>query len=337
MNKKFAKEKLGNVLIKKLKCKEDNYKELENEFIKDIDKTCGTHLFAYVEVEKDKKIQLQCFVWYKDANSKKEVNVTYGLFQDSEATKIEILSCGSKIENMNSMFANCSKLTVLKLSNFNTVNVTDMFGMFNDCSSLKELDLSNFNTTKVTNMQAMFAHCSSLTELDLSNFNTINVTDMRNMFYNCSSLTNIKFHDKFNTNKVADMNGMFADCSELTNITFPDNFNTENVTDMSFMFYYCSSLTVLNLSKFNTVKLTTMFCMFSNCFKEKHTATLICKASTLKKIAEKKNSYLIIPIKNENKINDGLNDNQDKVYTCTVERVGSDPEITGVKEYQSQK
>ena len=35
------------------------------------------------------------------------------------------------------MFSNCSSLTNLDLSNFNTQNVTDMNDMFCDCGSLK--------------------------------------------------------------------------------------------------------------------------------------------------------------------------------------------------------
>ena len=48
---------------------------------------------------------------------------------------------------MKSMFAKCSSLGELNLSNFNTNNVTNMGGMFNDCFSLKNLNLSNFNTS----------------------------------------------------------------------------------------------------------------------------------------------------------------------------------------------
>ena len=35
------------------------------------------------------------------------------------------------------MFENCSSLTNINLSNFNTQNVTNMFYMFRDCSTLK--------------------------------------------------------------------------------------------------------------------------------------------------------------------------------------------------------
>ena len=87
------------------------------------------------------------------------------------------------------MFSDCSSLTSLDISSFNTSNVTNMNWMFKDCSSLTSLDLSSFNTSNVTGMNSMFYNCSSLTSLDLSSFDTSKVTDMWKMFYGCSSLT----------------------------------------------------------------------------------------------------------------------------------------------------
>jgi surface protein len=69
--------------------------------------------------------------------------------------------------------------------------------MFNDCSSLSELDLSNWNTINVSNMSYMFNDCSSLSELDLSNFDTSNVNDMSSMFYGCNNLYHIKCKQAF--------------------------------------------------------------------------------------------------------------------------------------------
>ncbi len=54
---------------------------------------------------------------------------------------------------MKSMFSNCSKLTTLDVSKFNTSNVTSMLEMFYSCRALTTLNLSNFNTSSVTNMQ----------------------------------------------------------------------------------------------------------------------------------------------------------------------------------------
>ena len=45
-------------------------------------------------------------------------------------------------------------------------NITDMSNMFSNCSSLTSLNLSNFNTNNVNNMSEMFSDCSSLTSLN---------------------------------------------------------------------------------------------------------------------------------------------------------------------------
>lgn len=49
--------------------------------------------------------------------------------------------------------------------------------MFKDCSSLTSLDCSNWDTSNVTRMQEMFENCSSLKTLDLSNFDTSNLIE----------------------------------------------------------------------------------------------------------------------------------------------------------------
>ena len=55
------------------------------------------------------------------------------------------------------MFKNCSSLTSLNISNFNTDNVISMKNMFCDCSSLITLKLSNFKTKNVKDMSFMFS------------------------------------------------------------------------------------------------------------------------------------------------------------------------------------
>ena len=62
--------------------------------------------------------------------------------------------------------------------------------MFYECSSLTNINLSNFNTQNVTDMSNMFSGCKLLTKIDLSNFNTQNVTNMSDMFWGCESLKN---------------------------------------------------------------------------------------------------------------------------------------------------
>ena len=134
----------------------------------------------------------------------------------------------TKYNNLNEMFKDCSLLSSINLSNYNTNNVTDMSHMFSICSSLNSINLSNFNTNNVTDMNGMFSNCYSLNSINLSNFNTNNVTNMSWMFSHCSSLNSINL----------------------------SNFNTNNVTDMHYMFYKCSSLNSINLSNFNCDKIS---------------------------------------------------------------------------------
>ena len=217
----------------------------------------------------------QYVIYCDDANSVKVGEDVYGLFEESKATKIEILSCGDNITDMSCMFSECSKLITIKFSDkINTDKVTDMQGMFYNCSNLKELNLSSFNTNNVTDMSCMFWNCSSLTDIKLSNFNTENVTNMGYMFCNCSSLTELDL-SKFNTENVKDMSYMFCNCNNLIELVL-SNFNTEKVEDVIYMFYYCF----------------------------KNEATLICKASTIQKITDDAgNSRLSITNENENNDN----------------------------------
>ena len=57
---------------------------------------------------------------------------------------------------------------------------------------------------------------------------------------------------------------MFSGCSSLTSIDL-SNFNTQKVTDMSYMFSDCISLTNIDLSNFNTQKVIDISYMFSGC------------------------------------------------------------------------
>ena len=144
-------------------------------------------------------------------------------------------------KDLSYMFAGCSNLTSLDLTNFKNPQIEDMSFMFAKCTKLTNLDVSKFNTENVTDMYGMFAECSNLINLDVSKFNTQNVTNMSYMFYGCEKLKSINFGENFNTQNVTTMKGMFAECINLINLDV-SNFNTEKVTDMGLMFYKCGSL-----------------------------------------------------------------------------------------------
>ena len=85
-------------------------------------------------------------------------------------------------------------------SSLNTSNVNDMNSMFTNCSSLKELDLSSFNTTKDNDMRKIFWNFFSLISLDLSSFNSSHIKRMYDIFAGCSSLEKEKV--KANVKKI---------------------------------------------------------------------------------------------------------------------------------------
>lgn len=196
----------------------------------------------------------------------------------------------SDVEDMHSMFSNCTSLETLDLSSFNTKKVKYMSTMFNGatnlrsiklpkgfiassvtelnatfkgCESLTELDLSGSNSENVKDMKEMFYGCRALSKLDLTSFKTGQVTTMKTMFFFCSTLETLDV-SSFNTENVTTMLGMFNNCSSLRSLDLP-GFNTANVTQMSSMFKKCSSLRSLDLSSFDTKKVTEMQSMFEGC------------------------------------------------------------------------
>ena len=189
-------------------------------------------------IENEKEIKNNCEIYLNE--NKRSFCYKYEL----EGKNIIKIKCINLLNNTNFMFCDCSSLTSLNLSNFNTNNIKDMNHMFSHCSSLISLNLNNFNTDNVKDMSWMFLNCSSLTSLNLSNFNTNNVNNMSGMFSFCSSLTSLNLSN-FYTNNVNNMRNMFNECSSLTSLNL-SNFNTNNVEDMSSMFFNCSSLTSLN-------------------------------------------------------------------------------------------
>jgi surface protein len=62
------------------------------------------------------------------------------------------------------------------------------------------------------------------------------------------------------------MSGMFCKCDQLTGLDL-SGFDTSKVTDMSSMFTWCNNLTELDVSSFDTSKVTDMGSMFMSCSK----------------------------------------------------------------------
>ncbi|MBE5745994.1 MAG: BspA family leucine-rich repeat surface protein [Clostridiales bacterium] len=168
----------------------------------------------------------------------------------------------SKITKMTSLFQYCSSLESITFGeNFDTSNVKGMGyhsdwtpeGMFYNCSSLTELDLSHFNTSNVTNMAHMFDTCSSLKSIIFGeNFVTTNVTDVTNMFLYCKELTTLDLSG-FDLGGVGtSSSNMLFGCTNLKEFYAP--YNVKETLSMSYAgngnwYYYIGNdyTSILNL------------------------------------------------------------------------------------------
>ncbi|WP_444403344.1 BspA family leucine-rich repeat surface protein [Prevotella sp.] len=143
-------------------------------------------------VDERKKIKTVVFdESFKDARPKYCVT-WFWLFE--ALTTIEHLDYlnTSEVDDMRSMFSNCTRLETLDLSSFNTEKVTSMQTMFEGSTNLRTIKLpKGFIGSSVTDLNGMFRGCASLTELDLSGSNAEKVKNMGSMFYGCVALSNL--------------------------------------------------------------------------------------------------------------------------------------------------
>ena len=122
----------------------------------------------------------------------------------------------SLIKNMADLFYNCSSLTQLDVSGWNTSNVINMYRLFYNCTSLTQLDVSGWNTSMVRDMDYLFYNCNSLTQLDLSGWNASNISynQIYSMFgeynSNISNLVGGKTLDEVIANNIGILNGVKA-------------------------------------------------------------------------------------------------------------------------------
>jgi surface protein len=135
---------------------------------------------------------------------------------------------------MDFMFKDCSELTVLNITSFDTSLVNTTESMFSNCKKLESLDLNNFNTSSLTNMANMFSGCSSIISLYLKNFDTSSVKTMENLFNGCSSLISLDLRN-FITTSSSKLNNIFLNCNPNLIYCF------ENKTEINNLISYIST------------------------------------------------------------------------------------------------
>ena len=160
------------------------------------------------------------------------VNMT-NTYSYSKAKSIDLSNINtSRVNAMSSLFRSAEAESI-NIIDLDTSNIGSTFFMFNGIKA-KSLDLSSMDTSKVRYMSGMFMY-SAPTTLDVSSFNTKNVSDMQSMFSESQAI---------------EIKGL-------------ENFDTLSLTSTYQMFHSCNAKT-LDLSSFDTSKVTNMNNMFAN-------------------------------------------------------------------------
>ena len=208
--------------------------------------------------------QLAEIIGLEYLNTTEVKSMRYMFYNCSSLTNVDISNFdSSNLEDTNSMFSGCNSLTSIKFGDsFKASHVKDMEFMFNQCSSLATLNLSTFESVPES-MAGMFSGCKSLISVNFGGIKTKDATNMSGMFLGCSSLTDLDLSG-FDTSNVANMEGMFNGCSSLATLDI-SSFDTSKVTNMHYMFYGCSNLISLDLSNFDTGNVTSLRNFLAGC------------------------------------------------------------------------
>lgn len=204
------------------------------------------------------------------------VNSMAAMFQDCSSLKSLNaanwdVSKVSDLSGMNSMFYRCTSLKTVNTSNWKPSSCTDMRSMFRGCTSLEALDVSRWDVSKVKTFNNMFA-CGNdygktpmvIQTLDVSNWNTSSAEDMSFMFYGCQGPGSIDVSG-WDVSKVKAFDHMFAHSYLDIGDTSEWNVSTA-CTNLNGLFHTVQN-TTLDVSGFDTSKVTTFEQMFENCTK----------------------------------------------------------------------
>ena len=166
-------------------------------------------------------------------------NITRVVFDESFAK--------ARPTSTSSWFQSMSNLTeIVGMENLCTDSVKYMDWMFADCTKLTHIDVSKWNTGNVERMQGVFKGCSALTHLDMDNWDTKNVDTMDELFYGCTGITSFNL-GTWNVSKLYSSYSMFRDCIGLTELDL-SAWTPDNLDSFDYMFSGCTNLMTIYAS-----------------------------------------------------------------------------------------
>lgn len=147
------------------------------------------------------------------------------------------------------------------ISSWDVSKATSLDACFQDCRQLTSLDLSSWDMSKVTNMSFAFENCNNLRNINFGSNNFKNVTTLYRAFRSCNSLT-LDLSD-FDFSNLQSLGYSFN--GNLKEIKLPELGENNVLTTLYCTWYDCKAITKLDLSKFNTRKVTNYGWVFSGC------------------------------------------------------------------------
>ena len=115
-----------------------------------------------------------------------------------------------------------------------------------------------------TTMRKWFNGCKNLETADLSSIDASKLTDISQLFGNCKSLKSVIFPTNMSAAPLEQMWAVFNGCEKLTALDL-SGWNTSKVTQMSHVFGGCKALTSLNVSGWDVRNVKDMDYIFSGC------------------------------------------------------------------------
>ena len=161
--------------------------------------------------------------------------------------KIKLNWGGACPSNLSTLFSECSNITNIDVSGWDTSEVTSVANIFSNCANLTEVNLSGWDTSGIKTLNRMFAGCTKLSHVDLSGFDTSSNTSLNSFFNQANSVEEIDVSG-FDTSKVTVINYVFFGCGKIKTLDL-SNWDLSETQSCSYSFFGLHSVGTLSFGE----------------------------------------------------------------------------------------
>lgn len=169
----------------------------------------------------------------------------------------------TKLQDVSSMFYNCTALKSCDLSAWVTPALTKASYMLYGCTSLTSVKVAGWSAPKLEDATHMLRKCTALASVTFNGWNVPSLTAVAGLFYGCTSLTSVTLSG-WTTGAIATASSMFRGCTKIASID-AHTLDLSACTSLADMFYGCIALTSLDLHGLTLTECTTCANMFYGC------------------------------------------------------------------------